>query len=385
MKTAMLVLLMSVFLDARQLYVAEKDGLKIIDVSNTRFPTLRGGGHPAEEEGPLSVYEDEGLVYVMQTDKVEILKTTEGSLVRVGTCPGVRGGKGIVVRKRMVYLTSEEGLQICNATDPATAKMVGSLGGAKGHLRGLSWGVAVQHDLAYVADWGHGLTIVNVTNTASPVLVAELETPGNPSDVSVVGGYAYVAELDGMCVVDVHDPANPRVVGAFNTGGGAYVVKAAKGTAYVGDRHAVHIVDVRDANHPALAASYETSGAVTSLHVRMDHGRTVLFAGTRGHVHVIDVSKPKMPFLLGTTLEPPARPQVGDLHKLRETLRILSTRHTMTRVDPVPEQAYWWRVCVFSLLSFFVFEAAVILRAWSSASPTTPTLQKDVPCSFEVL
>ena len=48
--------------------------------------------------------------------------------------------------------------------------------------------------MAYVADGGSGLQIIDVTNPASPVFKGSYNTPGSACGVAISGNMAYVAD-----------------------------------------------------------------------------------------------------------------------------------------------------------------------------------------------
>jgi hypothetical protein len=62
-------------------------------------------------------------------------------------------------------------------------------------------GVAIVRTHAYVADEASGLLVIDISNPASPQIVASVDTPGFAFDVAVAGNHAYVA--DGL------SPFNP--------------------------------------------------------------------------------------------------------------------------------------------------------------------------------
>jgi hypothetical protein len=68
---------------------------------------------------------------------------------------------------------------------------------------GSALGVEVVDGLAYVADRGSGLRIIDVTDPAAPVELGALDTPGSALGVEVVDGLAYVADYDsGLRIID---------------------------------------------------------------------------------------------------------------------------------------------------------------------------------------
>jgi Ca2+-binding RTX toxin-like protein len=64
--------------------------------------------------------------------------------------------------------------------------------------------VQVVGSYAYVADWGSGLQIIDISNPTTPTLKGTYDTSGTAESVQVVGNYAYVADLEGgLKIIDV--------------------------------------------------------------------------------------------------------------------------------------------------------------------------------------
>jgi len=80
-----------------------------------------------------------------------------------------------------------------------------------------STGVYVSGNIAYVADGGDGLEIIDVSDPTNPALLGRFGDDYNYSrDVYVSGNIAYVADgEDGLEIIDVSDPTNPALLGKF--------------------------------------------------------------------------------------------------------------------------------------------------------------------------
>jgi hypothetical protein len=78
---------------------------------------------------------------------------------------------------------------------------------------GGAYAVAVAGDLAFVADLGAGLQIINITNPGSPTFVGTYDTPGIAYSVAVDGDLAFVADDEfGLQIINVSNPASPTLV-----------------------------------------------------------------------------------------------------------------------------------------------------------------------------
>ena len=123
------------------------------------------------------------------------------------------------------------GLRIIDVSDPSNPEGVGCYG-----TPGYAWNVYVSGDYAYVADRSAGLQIIDVSDPSNPEEVGYYDTPGFAYDVYVSGEYAYVADWDGgLRVIDVSDPSNPEEVGYYDTPGLAVGVYVSGDYAYVAD------------------------------------------------------------------------------------------------------------------------------------------------------
>lgn len=67
--------------------------------------------------------------------------------------------------------------------------------------------------MAFVATGSHGLAVLDLANARQPVVLAELDLPGNAVDIAVgQGGFAALALEDGgVAVIDLADPAAPQL------------------------------------------------------------------------------------------------------------------------------------------------------------------------------
>ena len=138
---------------------------------------------------------------------------------------------------------------------------MGSLVVTASHLNKLSsWGtgalidVVVSGDLAYVSANGAGINIYDISDSANPVLVGNVDTPGSSvdqvqqsaRDLFLSGDRLYVADgLSGLTIIDVSQPTNPVFVSNFTTGLGNGVGVVVEGsTAFLSNGFQVWAIDI---------------------------------------------------------------------------------------------------------------------------------------------
>jgi subtilisin family serine protease len=156
---------------------------------------------------------------------------------------------------------------------------------------GDAYGVAVSGTYAYVADFGKGLRVIDVSDPAHPNEVSFHSTPDWAYGVTISGPYAYVAAHSaGLRVMDVSDPAHPTEVGLYDTPGLALGVAISGPYAYVADWNAgLRVIDVSDPAHPNEIGFYDTLGYARDVTVS---GPYAYVADGQSGLRVMDVSDP---------------------------------------------------------------------------------------------
>lgn len=120
-------------------------------------------------------------------------------------------------------------------------------------------------------------------------------TSGSCADVTVAGGYAYVADSTaGLRVLDVRNPNWINVVGTYNSPGTATAVDVQGNYAYLADGYlGLKVVDITNPATPTLVASLDaTSGTTQDIIV---DGNLVYLACYTDGFQVLDVSNPAAP------------------------------------------------------------------------------------------
>jgi formylglycine-generating enzyme required for sulfatase activity len=131
--------------------------------------------------------------------------------------------------------------------------------------RGYAKGVAVADGYAYVADDEMGLAVIDVrVRTLGIVkLVSATDTPGKALGVDVKGGYAFVADgPDGLVVMRINLGDPPVIVGRLGLPGTCRAVVVRDNTAFLAAQDGgIHVVDVTNPADPKLLGSISTTYA----------------------------------------------------------------------------------------------------------------------------
>ena len=193
----------------------------------------------------------------------------------------VSGGYAFVAAGR-------SGLSVVDVSDPASPTVVADL-----DTPGQVLSVAVSGNYVYAADYDGGLRVIDVSTPTDPVEVASFMGVGQISFVEVDGNYAYVLYYQlGLVILDISTPSNPTSVGAYNFGEIATSVWEAEGKAYVTTLSGMYVLDVSNPTTPSLSDFYATSE--TARRVVTDGDRVYMAEGPYNSLtlHILDAANP---------------------------------------------------------------------------------------------
>ncbi|MFZ2634560.1 MAG: hypothetical protein WA081_01395 [Desulfosalsimonadaceae bacterium] len=188
---------------------------------------------------------------------------------------------GVFVKGELAYLAGGvDGLFILNISDTANPVVL-----SQSRLPG-GWGISYAIDIitsgsfSYVADLYNGIHVVDVTDPAKPVYKKGIALPG-ASDITLSGNYLYATlQGNGTAIIDVTTPASPNVDSVYTTGGVETVVRVADNLAYIGYGPAgLQAVDVTDPTEPFHnpAWTYTDSGCTS---IGLTTGASTLYITT---------------------------------------------------------------------------------------------------------
>jgi hypothetical protein len=251
----------------------------------------------------FSVYLSDGKLYLGEDSTLTFLDASNPSdLVEIGQVPTgglVVGLKVIDRRAYVLYARTNNaggGLQVFDVGDLAQSALVGNL-----LLEGSPSNISVEGLFAYVANYELGLQIIDIRDPANPTLRGVYTPPGSASSVQVVDQLAYLtdsAPASGLKIIDVSDPDHPALIGTYPLEEGGQDVQVVDNIAYLaGIKDAIYILDVSDPSQPTLRGIYQHIGDYRNLYV----ADNLAYLITDRELSVIDLSNPTSPSLRGTS------------------------------------------------------------------------------------
>jgi hypothetical protein len=127
----------------------------------------------------------------------------------------LNGARGVTIVGTYAYVSCDAGLVVVDLDDPKCPKVVNVVG--EPFLKHVT-SVQVQFRYAYACD-AEGIKILDVTDLAKPVPVAQMRLP-EVHNVYLARGYAYVAAgSHGLMILDITTPDRPKLDQVFDGGG----------------------------------------------------------------------------------------------------------------------------------------------------------------------
>jgi hypothetical protein len=227
-------------------------------------------------------------------------QTTESGIQN----PDAIGG-GLFIAGNSLYVAAwGYGLQVLDISTPTRPKWIGAW-----NHRGAPNGVYVVGSRAYVANRPCGLEVLDVHDPRNPVSLANLRTGGDAMGVFVKGQFAYMADgvlvnaaepysympegNKGLKVIDIEDPRHPRLVGGDNLPSPSQDMPAtAKVARVVNLRRIVYEIVPQTAAIPALRQRSGIAGAGNGFHIA---GNFAYLASWSGGLRIYDVTDPNQP------------------------------------------------------------------------------------------
>lgn len=280
---------------------ANSYGLRVVNISNKSAPTLAGSLALSGITGVDS--SGDGYVYATYSASgylgvVDVSNPASPSLLGYGT--GCTGCNDVIVSGSYAYAAGT-GISIFDISNKSAPARVGyTLNYA--YYYGMD--IALSGNRAFIASSAAGISMVDVSNPANPVVIGnyndgDLVDSQDARGVFVSGNYAYLSDAeDGLKIFDISGSfSNPTVLSSYasSTWSSSDMLSVNGNYAYLGDSRYVSIIDISDESNPVFIKKFD---AGTGNQYILAEGNYLYVAKSTG-LRIIDVSNKLSPSIVG--------------------------------------------------------------------------------------
>ncbi len=246
----------------------ETYSLHVLDISDPAHPT-RVGAIPTQTGaipwGAPGEYKDLALVddilYVAAGWVFQLVDVSDPTApIRLGFIETLYSTQNVTISGTLAYLADGGlGVRIVDVSNPYSPTLVSTYD--------YPWAcdVAVGGDKLYMAGHGFGLRVLDISDLENPFEIGFYDTPGIADGVTISGTEAYVSdEGGGLVVVDVSNPFTPTLLTAYDTAGGAWHTTLVGNYAYVADRHGGLVILEKTVGSTAVESKVRPLGTSTA-------------------------------------------------------------------------------------------------------------------------
>lgn len=239
------------------------------------------------------------LVLLTQPNSgVQLIDLTEPALpVGKSTIAPVTNTMNAVGQGALAYVLDSRLLRIFDVSDPGAPGLLGqhTITPVQASETLPARSLAVSDAIA-MESVNSEVEIIDVSQSASPRLLARYNARSYVWSIRIYGNIAYLSTTDGLQLIDIANPAAPREVGFFSL----FVTRdvAVKGgLAFVASADRFVVLDVSKPSAIKQLASRSASGVISALAL---DGSYIFAANSFNGVQVFNISNPANPVLVGT-------------------------------------------------------------------------------------
>lgn len=297
------------FIAGQHVYSLGFSGIDIHDISNPAAPVTVGHATIPTLGADSVTQVPGGALVLTSTDRftgVDVSDPLQPTVVATATPPGgAVAGDIALVGGKAVILQENYGLGIAEPDTLAPLARFDADLPEMLYNRAFEQ-FAVDAGRAYLAGWGYGLIVVDLSNPLQPVELGRLPY-STSSAVAASGDFVYIGTVTNggtLQVVDVSDPANPTLRGQSTLPHAINRLQAHGNFVYVADEFSgIHVFDVSNPDAPVRVALWNTGCSNALGYFARDielsaDGRMAAVACHSG-LHLLDLSQPTNPVRIG--------------------------------------------------------------------------------------
>ncbi|MGD0465565.1 MAG: PQQ-binding-like beta-propeller repeat protein [Gammaproteobacteria bacterium] len=232
-------------------YVADDNGLKIIDLSNLYEPKLIGDYITTSIAASLTVVDN--TVYlatnVAGLKIISIDDPTKPTLLNSYTNVNANN---VIVTNNTILVAGTTGLHIFNKR---TNQLAGSYLTASPVQS-----IDVKETTAFIATGSSGLQIVDISDTTRPTLLSSYTSTQFVNSITIIDTKALITDLNlGLQIIDINNLNKPILLGQYNALVAARSITVTGTMTFIVDNNGLQVIDISSVTKPTLLGSYNPS------------------------------------------------------------------------------------------------------------------------------
>lgn len=224
-------------------YVTNNDGLMIINISNPSKPEVIG---EILSGGAIGVSVESNLVYIASVTNgliiADVSDPTDPEIIGQYTAGG--GAYRVTISGIYAYVCYfDNGFKILNISDTTDPVHVGEFSDTR------SDALEVKGNYAYLANAEVGLKVIDISYPNTPNHVATIPQTGGANDIYITEDLLFLACWGaGVRVINISNPISPQILDSYNDndGGEELGLVEKDGLLYVADNYGIELFNVSD-------------------------------------------------------------------------------------------------------------------------------------------
>jgi hypothetical protein len=218
------------------------------------------------------------------------------ALVKTFTLPA--NGRHIAVNGTWAYVSLGSGLGV-QLVDVTNVDL--PVGGARVDLGSFTGQTVVSGSWAYAAAYNGGVGVIEVTDPANPVRLANADLTAWVRGIALQSGHLFLAADNSLTVMSLADAAAPDSIARVALPGTAYCIAVNGNRAYLGGPAGLDIIDISVPASPQLLSSLSLGGG--AAYDIAAQGDSLFVANGSNGLKIVDVSDPWSPAVVATRLQ----------------------------------------------------------------------------------
>jgi len=189
--------------------------------------------------------------------------------------------------------------------------------------------IEIKDHIAYLACFGKGLKIIDISSPTKPTEIKSLETPGYAVGLALNQNHIFIATFEGVYIVDISTPDDPNPVATIHSSGVTLDLTIDRNYLFCANGSSgLYIHDIKNIEAPKKVSQLPMNSAAKVV----IYEKTAFVADREGGMHMVDIYDPHNPEIIGTIKTPGPAVDMA----INDSLAFIADESTGILVEPIP-------------------------------------------------